>query len=102
MAKGDGGRMIRIVEEYDVKKTRKPHRCFGCLEIIPAGSQAHVQVNVDMGIGKIYTHLACEEIMRGMDMEYGDEYLEGCVLEELADLGFEGSPEEYIKTMEVK
>ena len=88
--------MTDIIEEIEVKKTRKPHMCFGCLEIIPVGSPAHVQVNNDMGIWRIYTHPACEEIIRGMDMHYDDDYVEGCVRTELEDAGFEGTPEEYV------
>lgn len=90
--------MIRIIEERDVKKTRKPHRCFGCLKIIPVGSSAHVQVNDDMGIGRVYTHPTCEKIIKDMSFYYNwDELEERCVLDELDNLGFKGTPEEYIQ-----
>ena len=87
-----------ILRDEDVTKTRKPHRCFGCLEIIPSGSKAHVQINNDLGkLGSIYTHLWCEAIMREMDMDYDDTYSEGCVLDELSALGFDGTPQEYME-----
>ena len=91
--------MITVIRECDVKKTRKPHRCFGCMGIIQAGSPAHVQVNDDMGVGSIYTHPYCEDIIREMMDEYDDydSYSEGCVVEYLSEIGFEGSPEEYYK-----
>ena len=97
---------MNIIEDKDVAKTSKPHRCFGCLQIIPAGSPAHVQANNDGGtIGRVYMHLACEKIMREManeDMYYDDDYIEGCVTEELRDRGFKGSPEEYVEQLRRK
>ena len=95
--------MTDIIEEIEVKKTRKPHMCFGCLEIIPVGSPAHLCVSSDTGtICRSYTHAACETIMRLIDT-YGDEGLdEGCVRDELMDKGFEGTPEEYVAQMEAR
>lgn len=87
-----------ILRDEDVTKTRRPHRCFGCLEIIPKGSPAHVQVNNDLGkLGSIYTHIWCEQIMSEMDMSYDDTYSEGCVWGELSALGFDGTPQEYME-----
>ena len=92
-----------ILRESFVKKTHRPHQCFGCLKTIPTGSPAHVQVNTDVGVGSIYTHPACEEIMQKMydDMLQGETLSEGCVLDELSSLGFEGTPEEYVKAMPI-
>jgi hypothetical protein len=85
-----------ILKDEDIKRTKKPHRCFGCLDIIPAGSPAHVQVNNDLGkLGSIYTHIYCEQIMRDMEMDYDDTYSEGCVLDEMSAMGFEGKPEDF-------
>ena len=92
-----------ILRDEDVK-TRKDHRCFGCLEIIPKGSIAHVQVNTDAGyLGSIYTHRSCEKIMKEIsrDMYHGDTLEEGCVTEYLRDERFEGTPDEYVKIKEV-
>jgi hypothetical protein len=91
--------MIKILREEDIKHTRKPHRCFGCLKVIPAGSPAHIQVNTDMGIGAIYTHPWCEKIIKDIDYDHDDGLDEGCVLNELSDLGFTGTPEEYAETL---
>jgi len=89
--------MTDIIEEKDVKKTRKTHQCFGCLKTIPIGSPAHMQVFNDGGIGRAYFHPACQEIINIMDWGYSDDITEGCVLEELRNVGFEGTPEEYVK-----
>lgn len=93
-----------VLKNEDIK-TRKPHQCFGCLKTIPKGSIAHVQVNNDGGtLNSIYTHPACEKIIREMaiDMHYDDTYDEECVTQYLRDEGFEGTPEEYITAKETR
>ncbi len=90
-----------ILRDEVVKKTRKPHRRFGCLKIIPAGDSAHVQVNTDCGsVGSIYTHLHCGTIMAEIwdtdDMRGDDTLEEGCVTQYLRDIDFDGTPEEYV------
>jgi hypothetical protein len=94
---------VETLENTDIKKTRKPHRCFGCLEMIPIGSPAHVQVNADGGkIDRFYTHTTCQRIIDNMDLRYGDEIDEGCVVEEMHADNFEGTPEEYLKVKEAE
>ena len=89
--------MITVLRSKDIKKTRKDHRCYGCLATIPAGSPAHVQVNTDMGVGSLYTHQSCEEIIHEIyDLSDGDGLNEGCVTDELCNLGFKGTPDEYV------
>ena len=87
--------MITVLRSKDIKKTRKDHRCYGCLKVIPAGSPAHVQVNTDMGVGSLYTHQSCEEIIQEM-YHHDDSLSEGCATDELRDLGFKGTPDEYV------
>jgi hypothetical protein len=91
---------METLEDTDIKKTRKPQRCFGCLEMIPVGSPAHVQAVADGGcVYRMYTHMVCEQIMGYIDL-YDDEYEEGCVVEEMHADNFEGTPEEYLKAKE--
>lgn len=88
------------VLRHEIIKTRKDHRCFGCLNIIPKGSMANIQVNNDGGtLNSLYSHLTCEKIINEMaiDMDYDDTYDEGCVTQYLRDEGFEGTPEEYLR-----
>ncbi len=50
--------MPELITEQLVKKTRKPHRCHGCMEIIPVGSEALVNTCTDGG--EIYTLYFCK------------------------------------------
>ncbi len=89
---------IVFLSEVRVKKTRKDQRCFGCCEMIPAGSEAHVHNLSDSGQAySLYLHPACAEIIREIESsDYDDEISEGAVREYLSDSGFEGTPEEYL------
>lgn len=56
--------------------TRKPHRCWGCCESIPAGSQARVCVNRDGGLVTSYWCRACDDYIdavRKTDPWYGED-----------------------------
>jgi hypothetical protein len=89
---------IVFLSEVRVKKTRKDQRCFGCCEVIPAGSEAHVQNLSDSGRAySLYLHPACAEIIREIESsDYGDEIPEGAVNAWLDGIDFEGTPEEYL------
>jgi hypothetical protein len=94
---------METLEDTDIKKTRKPHRCFGCLEMIPIGSPAHMQTIADGGcVYSNYTHTVCQQVIDNMDLRYGDEIDEGCVIEEMHADNFEGTPEEYLKAKEAE
>lgn len=91
--------MANFVSQKKVK-TRVKHRCFGCCEMIPIGSPAWVQVNVDNGkIYSLHTCVHCEEIMgeKAFKQIFYDELEEGCVRDYLReDMNFNGTPEEYL------
>ncbi len=89
---------IVFLSEVRVKKTRKDHQCFGCCEVIPAGSEVNVQNLSDSGQAySLYLHPACAEIIREIESsDYDDEIPEGAVNAWLDGIGFEGTPEEYL------
>lgn len=62
------------IRTTEVKRTRKPHRCFGCLETIPVGSSARYTTGQWEGQwGYYYLCQAC--------CAYVDEYGWGDVCE---------------------
>ena len=77
---------MSVEEEVRSKyvKTRKQHRCLGCLENFPAGTEMLAQTNI--GDGRIYTIYICEECEEFMSENHDlcfDPvefcYHEGCV-----------------------
>lgn len=50
--------MSNIIDQHIVK-TRKPHRCFGCLEMMPTGSSVERCTIVDGD--QIYANYLCED-----------------------------------------
>lgn len=89
-----------FISEKEVK-VRKDHQCLGCLKVIPKGTIANRQTNVDGGkIYSIYTHTYCNTIMSEMLGIYGMDseelLIEGCVTEYLWDIAFKGTPLEYV------
>ena len=89
--------MVKSLRETIIKKTRKPHKCFGCLRTIPKGSEAYLQVGCNSEIiHSFYLHTFCEKVIETLD--WNDDSLdEGCVWPILSDLEFSGTPEEYVK-----
>ena len=90
---------IVFLSEVKVRKTKKDHRCFGCCEVIPAGSEAHVHNLSDSGQAySLYLHPACAEIIREIESsDYDDDGIfEGAVNAWLDGIDFEGTPEEYL------
>ncbi len=70
-------------------KTRKPHRCFGCMKTYPKGTMMVSATNVDGGdINSCYWCNVCQEYMRRF-FELGDETGEGEI--------FENDPENWEK-----
>ena len=60
-----------------VVKTRKPHRCVGCLGLIPTGTTVRFTVAKDMGqLDTAYYCPVCEEYT-GEELECGDTFYEG-------------------------
>ncbi len=75
--------------------TRKPHRCFACLEMFPAGVE--MQLSTQVGDGHIYNLYLCEEceefIIKHHDFCFDPFefcYHEGCVKEAKVQLAEEG------------
>lgn len=89
--------MTKILRETIIKKTRKPHKCFGCMRTIPKGSEAYLQVGCNLEtVHSFYLHTYCEKIIENYD--WSDDSLdEGCIWPILSDLDFNGSPQEFIK-----
>jgi hypothetical protein len=91
--------MIIALSEHTVKRTRKDHRCFGCCRMIPKDSEAHVSNNSEDGKAyTLYMHPACNEVLKNIESDYfyDNEIPEGFVREYLNDIGFKGTPEEYV------
>jgi len=90
---------IVFLSEVKVRKTKKDHRCFGCCEVIPAGSEVNVHILFDSGQAyALYLHPACAEIIREIESsDYDDEIPEGAVNAWLDGIDFEGTPEEYLR-----
>ena len=58
-----------------VKKTRKTHRCMGCLEMIPKGSPASKEVGTHEGdLQSFYLCIPCETFIKDSEIR---EYAEG-------------------------
>jgi hypothetical protein len=90
---------IVFLSEVRVKKTRKDKRCFGCCEMIPTGSEAHVHNLSDSGQAySLYLHPACAVIIREFESDVYDDdgIFEGAVKAWLDGIDFEGTPEEYL------
>lgn len=58
MDRGQG--KMRILNEGEIKKTRKVHQCCVCGEFIEKGSSCYWQTNTYDGIGTAYWHLYCD------------------------------------------
>lgn len=71
---------LQIISHYQVKRTRKPHPCWGCAKQFPAGSSLSVCVSKDDEIMRAYWCESCQEII-GSDPDLRD----GCLFGELAD-----------------
>lgn len=52
--------MVNVLRDGYVK-TRKPHKCHGCQEIIPTGTTVYHQTCIYDGIYTIYMCDACQE-----------------------------------------
>lgn len=81
--------MVELLRTKHVK-TRKPHKCFACLEEFPAGTEMQVSTNVDDGhIYNLYICEKCEEFMnKHHDLcfdPFEQIYREGCVREARAE-----------------
>lgn len=59
--------MPELISEQPIKKTRKSHRCHGCLEMIPVGSEALASTSVDGE--KIYTLYFCRSCAEWLKTE---------------------------------
>ncbi len=58
--------MVAVLQD-GIVKTRKPHKCHGCCETIPAGTHVYHQKCTDEGIYEIYMCDACREWCRNME-----------------------------------
>lgn len=71
-------------------KTRKPHRCFGCNEIIPAKTE-DVQFTTIANDGSVYTNYTCtrceEWINKNRDYFECGEFYRGDIKEAMIDSG---------------
>lgn len=65
---------------WETRKTRKPHRCFGCSKAYPAGTEMVSAAYADCGsVSSCYWCATCEEYMRryfepGDEVGYGEIY----------------------------
>jgi len=58
---------------WQERKTRKPHKCFGCYKTYPAGTKMAYAAYADGGtVQDCYWCETCQEYMRRY-FEYGDE-----------------------------
>ena len=90
---------IVFLSEVKVRKTKKDHRCFGCCEMIPTGSEVNVHILFDSGQAyALYLHPACAVIIREIESDVYDDdgIFEGAVNAWLDGIDFEGTPEEYL------
>ena len=74
--------MVQHIRPPKIVKTRKQHTCFGCGRKFEAGTQMEAFTTVEAGFSIFSGHLCltCAEI--SSDLEYGDEYCFGDLLEE--------------------
>lgn len=55
------GSYVSFHNRKEVNRTRKPHRCSGCLETIPAGSKATYHAWANGNFGYYYLCVVCQE-----------------------------------------
>ncbi len=69
-----------------VVKTRKPHKCWGCVRVIPIGTEVLRVVSIDMGISSAYWCADCEKVI---DERHDGEacYSQGDLREDLIEDG---------------
>ena len=70
--------MSDIIDERTVK-TRKPHQCFGCREVIPTGSTVLRSTIVDGG--EIYATYLCDDCVEFNKTLPSDYWMDGCYYE---------------------
>lgn len=67
--------MPDVIVAPKIITTRKDHQCLGCMDKIPKGSKADVQVNAADGeIYRVYLCLPCAE---HWDEAFRDDYVDG-------------------------
>lgn len=87
---------MEILSTINVKKTRKPHRCFGCARDIPAGSSMCKINHVDGGVISTTRWCdVCQEVWRNHmspddEIDMGDLKIEMPQEWESARLDIEG------------
>ena len=67
--------MCDVIDQRIVK-TRKSHRCFGCLEMIPTGSNVLRSTITDGG--EIYANYLCKDCMAFSKTLPSDYWVDGC------------------------
>jgi hypothetical protein len=70
---------MNILADEHIKKTRKEHKCWGCLKIIPIGGKARKITNVDNGaLVSSYWCDVCDAFTYELDAyELDDGFSEG-------------------------
>ena len=64
--------------ERQIKKTRKDHKCLGCLEIIPAGTAAfYISCAYEGDFNAYYLCMPCREYLDRNPIERGDFWCGG-------------------------
>ena len=82
--------MTSFTRETKVAKTRKPHRCYGCLKDIEVGSPALSLAAVIEGeFCAAYYHTECRAAEIDMNHAAGISGEEWCVLYDVRDLDLE-------------
>ena len=86
--------------EFKKVKTRKPHRCFACLQKFDKGAEMTRQVNADGGeIWQLYSCPTCDELMVISKVIYKeDEFEEGFVSDWMQEYNVK-NPDELLKKL---
>ena len=78
--------MPTLLNEYKVKKSRKTHKCHGCLKPIEIGMPCLANVNVDGGeIYTLYFCKSCEDFMKEYCVNCGDCFDDGLYKGDIAE-----------------
>lgn len=95
--------MADFYRENLVKKTRKEHKCLGCLTKIPTGSEAFYIVAVFEGdFGAYHLCIPCRDYLDRNPIERGDFWCEGDLGDARREEGLEESKKQLLEFFVVK
>ena len=77
--------MSDFVSHRQIKATRRPHRCHGCLAMIPTGSSAEKQAgHRSSGFWQIYFCSTCRDWLIAHP-DFWEAYQDGCMPGDVAE-----------------